>query len=81
MLEEHQLSLLPLLELLGLSNRETEVLYWVMRGKDNQAIAKQLDIHLSTVRKHLESIYHKLDVQSRTEAIAQALDKLGIVVS
>jgi DNA-binding CsgD family transcriptional regulator len=81
LLEEHHLSLLPLLELLGLSPRETEVLYWVMRGNDNQAIAKQLDIHLSTVRKHLESIYHKLGVQSRTEAIAQVLEKLGMLTA
>jgi DNA-binding CsgD family transcriptional regulator len=56
LLEEHTRSLLPLLELLGLSARETEVLFWVMQGKTNQAIAKLLGVHLSTVRKHLESI-------------------------
>lgn len=81
LLEEHRLAILPLLELLGLSARETEVLFWVIRGDANQAIAKHLGVHLSTVRKHLESIYHKLGVQSRTEAIAQALDKLGIFPS
>lgn len=81
LLEEHTLSLLPVLELLGLSSRETEVLFWVMRGEANQAIAKHLDVHPSTIRKHLESIYHKLGVQSRTEAIAQALDKLGMLPS
>jgi DNA-binding CsgD family transcriptional regulator len=81
LLEEQLLSLLPALNLLGLSSRETEILYWLMRGKDNQAIAQQLDLHGSTVRKHLESIYRKLGVQSRTEAIAQALDKLGILTS
>lgn len=81
LLEEHTLSILPLLELLGLSARETEVLFWVMRGEANQAIAKHLGVHLSTVRKHLESIYRKLGVQSRTEAIAQALDKLGMLPS
>jgi DNA-binding CsgD family transcriptional regulator len=79
LLEEHMRSLLPSLALLGLSARETEVLFWVMRGEANQAIAKHLGVHLSTVRKHLESIYRKLGVQSRTEAIAQALDKLGIL--
>jgi DNA-binding CsgD family transcriptional regulator len=81
LLEEHTPSLLPSLELLGLSARETEVLFWVMRGEANQVIAKHLGVHLSTVRKHLESIYHKLGVQSRTEAIAQALDKLGMLPS
>jgi DNA-binding CsgD family transcriptional regulator len=81
LLEEHTLSILPSLELLGLSARETEVLFWVIRGEANQAIAKHLGVHLGTVRKHLESIYHKLGVQSRTEAIAQVLDKLGMLPS
>jgi DNA-binding CsgD family transcriptional regulator len=79
LLEEHTRSLLPSLALLGLSARETEVLFWIMRGEANQAIAKHLGVHPSTIRKHLESIYHKLGVQSRTEAIAQALDKLGVL--
>lgn len=78
LLEEHTLSLLDALKLLGLTARETEVLYWVIRGADNQAIAKQLEIHPSTVRKHLERVFDKLGVQSRTEAIALALDRLGI---
>jgi DNA-binding CsgD family transcriptional regulator len=81
LLAEDTVSILPCLELLGLSARETEVLLWVMRGEANQAIAKHLDVHLSTVRKHLESIYRKLGVQSRTEAIAQVLDKLGLLPS
>ncbi len=81
LLEEEKLAGFDSLELLGLTQREAEVLGWVIRGKDNQAIAQQLTIHISTVRKHLESIYRKLDVQSRTEAIAQALEKLGILNS
>jgi DNA-binding CsgD family transcriptional regulator len=78
LLEEQTLSLSNSLELLGLSQRETEVLFWIMQGKDNKAIAAQLSVSQSTVRKHLESIYRKLGVQSRTEAIAQALTKLGV---
>ncbi|WP_421658265.1 helix-turn-helix domain-containing protein [Leptothermofonsia sp. ETS-13] len=70
LLQERTLSILPLLELLGLSAREAKVLFWVMRGEANQVIAKHLGVHPSTIRKHLESIYRKLDVQSRTEAIA-----------
>jgi DNA-binding CsgD family transcriptional regulator len=77
--EEQTLSSLQSLELLGLSQRETEVLFWIMRGKDNKAIAAQLAVGPSTVRKHLESIYRKLGVQSRTEAIAQTLEKLGLL--
>jgi DNA-binding CsgD family transcriptional regulator len=64
------------LTLLGLSPREAEVLSWVMQGKNNKAIAAQLDINVSTVRKHLENIYYKLGVQSRTEAIAKALERI-----
>jgi DNA-binding CsgD family transcriptional regulator len=81
LLEEQTLSLSKSLELLGLSQRETEVLFWIMQGKDNKAIAVQLSVGPSTVRKHLESIYGKLGVQSRTEAIAQALEKLGFLPS
>ena len=81
LLEEQTLSLSQPLELLGLSQRETEVLFWIMQGKDNKAIALQLSIGKSTVGKHLESIYQKLGVQSRTEAIAQALEKTGVINS
>jgi DNA-binding CsgD family transcriptional regulator len=79
LLEEQTLSLLQSLNLLGLSQRETEVLFWVIQGKENKAIATQLSVSQSTVRKHLESIYHKLGVQNRTEAIAHALTKLGVL--
>jgi DNA-binding CsgD family transcriptional regulator len=81
LLEEQTLSVSKSLELLGLSDRETDVLFWVIQGKANKAIAAQLNIGSSTVRKHLESIYRKLGVQSRTEAIAQALEKLGVLTS
>ena len=81
LLEEQTLSSFSSLELLGLSQRETEVLKWLMQGKDNKYIAIQLTIKVSTVRKHLENIYLKLGVRSRTEAISSALDKLGFLQS
>jgi DNA-binding CsgD family transcriptional regulator len=77
LLEEQTLSSLQSLILLGLSQRETEVLALIMQGKNNQAIATHLSIHTSTVRKHLEHIYTKWGVESRTEAIAHTLTKLG----
>jgi DNA-binding CsgD family transcriptional regulator len=80
LLEEQTLSSLNSLELLGLSQRETEVLALVVKGKDNKSIAAEMNIGISTVRKHLENIYLKLGVQSRTEAIARALEKLGLMV-
>jgi DNA-binding CsgD family transcriptional regulator len=79
LLEEQTLSPMNSLALLGLSQRETEVLACMMQGKDNKAIATQLSINVCTVRKHLESIYSKFGVHSRTEAIAQALEKLGFL--
>jgi DNA-binding CsgD family transcriptional regulator len=81
LLEEKILSPLNSLALLGLSQRETEVLAWIMQGKDNKTIATHLGVNVSTVRKHLESIYSKFGVHSRTEAIAQALAKLGLLQS
>jgi DNA-binding CsgD family transcriptional regulator len=79
--EEQMLSWLAALELLGLSQREAEVLSSIIQGKDNQAIAAQMNINISTVRKHLENIYRKLGVKNRTEAIASALEKLGCLNS
>lgn len=53
-----------------LSAREREVLWWVARGKPNAEIATALYISESTVRKHLQNAYKKLDVASRTAAVA-----------
>jgi DNA-binding CsgD family transcriptional regulator len=79
LLEEQTPSSMSSLALLGLSQRETEVLACVMQGKENKTIATHLGINVSTVRKHLESIYCKFGVHSRAEAIAQALAKLGVL--
>jgi LuxR family maltose regulon positive regulatory protein len=60
----------PLIE--PLSEREREVLRLVADGLTNQQIADELVIALSTVKSHTHSIYGKLGVQNRTQAIAQA---------
>jgi ATP/maltotriose-dependent transcriptional regulator MalT len=78
-IEEKNTSILDSLHLLELSQRETDVLGLVMQGKENKMISTQLSISESTVRKHLESIYSKLGVKSRTEAIAHTLQKLGFL--
>jgi DNA-binding CsgD family transcriptional regulator len=57
---------------LGLSPREAEVLGWVARGKTNAEIATVLFISPQTVRKHLEHIFEKLGVRTRTAAAAYA---------
>jgi DNA-binding NarL/FixJ family response regulator len=62
-----------------LSERELEVLRLAARGLTNKAIAAQLKVSDRTVQGHLASIYGKLAVASRTEAVTKAL-KLGWLV-
>jgi DNA-binding CsgD family transcriptional regulator len=59
---------------LGLTPRERQILAWVARGKSNVEVAEALWISPSTVRKHLENIYAKLGVGSRTAAAARFLE-------
>ena len=54
-----------------LTARETEVLDLVAAGETNATIAERLWISPGTVKKHLENIYEKLDVGSRTAALAR----------
>jgi DNA-binding CsgD family transcriptional regulator len=61
---------------LGLTARELQVLAWVARGSTNQQIAETLWIAPTTVRKHLENIYAKLGVRTRTAAAARLLAAL-----
>ncbi len=61
-----------------LTERETEVLRELTRGKSNKQIAASLSISESTVKVHVNNILRKLDVSSRTEAVTHGL-KLGIV--
>jgi LuxR family transcriptional regulator, maltose regulon positive regulatory protein len=55
-----------------LSERELEVLALVASGKSNQEIASSLFVSLSTVKTHINNLYRKLEVRSRTQAIARA---------
>jgi DNA-binding CsgD family transcriptional regulator len=61
------------LEEIRLTAREREVLAWVARGKTNGEIAELLWLAPSTVRKHLENVYAKLGVNTRTAAVARFL--------
>jgi DNA-binding CsgD family transcriptional regulator len=56
------------LEILGMTRREAEVLGWVALGKTKPEIAVLCDISERTVHKHLEHIYQKLGVETRTAA-------------
>jgi len=55
-----------------LSQREMEVLHVMALGRTNQEIARQLIVSPGTVKAHTASIYRKLDVANRTEAVARA---------
>ncbi len=57
----------------GLTEREREVLSLVVQGRSNQQIADALVVSLATVKAHISSILGKLQVSSRTEAIAFAI--------
>lgn len=63
-----------------LTAREVEVLRLVVRGARNGEIGQHLGISIKTVETHLTSIYGKLGVQSRAEAIALA-QKQGLLLS
>ena len=56
-----------------LTAREREILGWVAHGKTNPEIAEILWVSPSTVRKHLENIYAKLGVHTRTAAVTRFL--------
>lgn len=59
---------------MGLTKRESEVMFWIVQGLSNTQIANQLVCSDKTIKKHLEHIYSKLKVQSRSRAVAIALD-------
>ena len=67
---------LVLLAALGLTGREAEVLYWVAQGKTSPEIAIILGAALKTVKKHLQHLYEKLGVETRTAAALRAAEIL-----
>ena len=61
----------------SLTERESEVLYWIGNGKTNREIGQILDMSPRTVNKHLEQIFRKLEVDNRTSAAAICIRKLS----
>ena len=57
----------------GLTQRESEILAYMVSGLSNRGIATKLVIGDETVKSHLRSIYRKLGVSDRTSAVATAL--------
>jgi DNA-binding NarL/FixJ family response regulator len=54
---------------LGLTDRQTEVLALLMKGKSNKVIAKILNMAVPTVKNHITVVFKALKVTSRTEAV------------
>jgi DNA-binding NarL/FixJ family response regulator len=59
----------------NLTERERQVLKWLVDGLDYKNIAEKLDISPNTIRKHIDNIYKKLHVTSRAQAVTIAVKK------
>mgnify|MGYP001558550842 FL=1 len=57
----------------GLTRREEEILHELVKGNSYKSTADHLNISIHTVRFHIRSIYEKLHVHSKSEAVAKAL--------
>lgn len=65
------------LQVLGLTAREADVLYWMTEGKQNREIATILGRSLNTVQEHVANILKKLGQENRHAATVFALRRLG----
>jgi DNA-binding NarL/FixJ family response regulator len=59
----------------GFSSREIEVLGLMAKGLSNKDIAESLFLSESTVKTHIQNIFHRLKVNDRTEAVMEAIKK------
>jgi DNA-binding NarL/FixJ family response regulator len=59
----------------SLTDREHEILSWLVKGYSYKMIAAELGINFSTVNTHLNRVYNKLHVNSAAEAVALAMRK------
>ena len=75
--EDHAAALAALTAAFRLTAREAEVLYWVSKGKTNKDIGDILGTSPRTVNKHLEHVFEKLGVETRTAAANLAMGRMG----
>ncbi len=64
-------------EALGLSPRQVDVLRLLVEGRSNKMIMRELELSESTVKTHLQAIFRRLGVSSRTQAVVAAA-RLGL---
>lgn len=58
-----------------LTHREQEILRALIQGQSNREISQHLYVSVETVKSHIKSIYHKLQVKNRVEAVTAAMKK------
>ena len=63
-----------IIEQLGISKREYEVLQLIAQGHTNQEVADKLFVSANTIKTHTANLFAKLDVNRRTQAIQRAKD-------
>lgn len=76
MLEEKRFAAPEAFLSFGLTKRESEILFWITQGKSDEIIARLCGISPRTVHKHVQNIYVKLGVETRTAAMLRALEIL-----
>ena len=64
-------------QLYKLSDRELEVVELILGGASNKELARALDLGLATVKTHVQHIFQKVDVPSRTALSARIQDDLN----
>ena len=74
LLEEKTFSSPKMFERLPVTPREAEILFWITQGKTDDVIAGICHISRRTVHKHIENIYKKLGVETRTSAMLKVLE-------
>ena len=63
---------------LGLTARQSEVLYLILQGKSTKLICRELGLSLGTVKSHTSAVLRALNVTTRTQAVLAA-SRLGLV--
>jgi DNA-binding CsgD family transcriptional regulator len=58
----------------NLSDRQTEAAIWALRGQENSHIAASMNISVETANKHLDAVYKKARVNSRSQLAATVLE-------
>ena len=56
-----------------LTEREQKIMELLAKGMSNQTISKNLNISVHTTKAHLESIYDKLNVKNRVQAVIKSI--------